>query len=79
MKENNNDVVVFCLKCEKKEKTEFRYDTSCLQCTCCLLLIVTPPLCLVPFCCDSCKEKYHVCSKCGSVLWEEVPGEEIKH
>mmetsp|Transcript_3695 Transcript_3695/g.6292 ORF Transcript_3695/g.6292 Transcript_3695/m.6292 type:complete len:89 (+) Transcript_3695:408-674(+) len=78
LSENQEDVIVFCLKCEKKQKTTFKHETSCLQCICCVLCVFTGPFSLVPFYVDSCKEKEHVCSQCESVLYHEEPGEPIQ-
>ena len=78
MREHGDNVVVFCLKCEKHHPTDYHKEASCQQCCCCCMLMFLPPCCLLPYCFENCYERRHNCSECNSLLFEEVPGDKIK-
>ena len=59
---------VYCPTCQKRSITKTEPVTSLMQYLLCAVLLPTQCCCCLPFCFDSCKDTYHTCGYCGTLL-----------
>ena len=66
---------VFCLHCKKDVFTKYQRETSCVQCICFACFLPCPPLCILPYCCNKCYERFHYCEDCGELIFKSIPAD----
>jgi len=71
LKKEADTCTVLCPNCETRGLTKTEQQTSVAQYAICLLLYTFGcelGCCLIPFCCNQCKDTVHKCGSCGAIL-----------
>ncbi|CAH8602177.1 unnamed protein product [Dicrocoelium dendriticum] len=60
-----------CPLCQQQCITNVEFHTGVMTWSLCVVISVFGGIfgcCLIPFCCDSCKDATHSCPRCGSII-----------